>query len=39
MLKRGAIEEAKNYHSLKLWKNKLHSANSIIGLRILSVAF
>ena len=33
MLKRGAIEEAKNYHSLKLWKNKLHSANSIIGLR------
>ena len=33
MLKNGAIEEAKKFYKLDVWKNVLFSSNSIIGLR------
>ena len=33
MLTNGAIEEAKKFYKLDVWKNDLFSSNSIIGLR------
>ena len=33
MLNNGAVEEAKNFYKLDIWKKSLHTANSIIGLR------
>ena len=32
MLNNGAVEEAKNFYKLDIWKKSLHTANSIIGL-------
>ena len=33
MLNSGAVEEAKKFYKLDIWKKSLHTANSIIGLR------
>ena len=33
MLLNGAIEEAKKFYKINVWKNELYSSNSIIGLR------